>query len=141
MPDKRFNILLAALLALTAPLGAQTDARGSALAVAAEAAARGDGIAAEVALNKAQAAGASRTDLAARMGEAMLLQGDLDRARQWLEPQRFSQADAALGWRMMGLLLRAERRLPDAGMAYDRALAIAPNDPLLWVDIARAIAD
>lgn len=137
MPDKRFNILLVTLLALTAPLGAQTDARGSALAIAAEAAARGDGIAAEAALNKALAAGASRTDLAARMGEALLLQGDLDRARQWLEPQQFSQADAALGWRMMGLLLRAERRLPDAGMAYDRALAIAPNDPLLWIDIAR----
>lgn len=107
------------------------------MAAAAEAAARSDGIAAEAALNKALSAGVSRTAVAARMGEAQLLQGDLRNAREWLLSGDFSQADAALGWRMTGLLLRLEGQLSAAGQAYDRALAAAPNDPLLWVDIAR----
>jgi len=137
MADRRLGLLMAALFVLTSPLNARPDDVGAALTAAADAAARQDGIAAEAAIRRALSAGASQVDVAARMGEALLLQGDLARARDWLEPGQFSQRDAALGWRMTGLLLRAEGRLPEAGRAYDRALAVAPNDPLLWVDIAR----
>ncbi|MFX8612684.1 hypothetical protein ABTM13_19815, partial [Acinetobacter baumannii] len=52
--------------------------------------ARGDGVAAEIALRKARAAGAARESVAARMGEAYLDQGDLRQARGWLGPARFS---------------------------------------------------
>ena len=137
MPDRWLILLGAVLLVLTGPLSGRTDAVGSGLSAAAAAAARGDGISAEAALNKALAAGASRSEIAARMGEAQLLQGNLAKAHQWLDEASFSQADAALGWRMTGLLLRLEGRLGEAGQAYDRALAITPNDPLLWVDIGR----
>lgn len=137
MPDRWLILLGAALLMLAAPLSGRTDAVQTALSAAAAAAARGDGIEAEVALTKALASGAGRREVAARMGEAQLLQGDLQKARQWLVEEGFSEADAALGWRMTGLLLRLEGRLPEAGQAYDKALAIAPNDPLLWVDIGR----
>jgi len=142
MPDRRPGLLAAgligaALLALTSPLGARPEAAAAALSAAAAAAERGEGIAVEAELRKALSAGASRTDVAARMGEAYLLQGKLRNAREWLEPAQFVATDQALGWRMTGRLLRLEGKLPEAGKAFDKALALAPNDPLLWVDIAR----
>lgn len=142
MPDRRPGLLAAglvgaALLALTSPLGARPEAAAAALSAAAAAAERGEGIAVEAELRKALSAGASRTDVAARMGEAYLLQGKLRNAREWLEPAQFAATDQALGWRMTGRLLRLEGKLPEAGKAFDKALALAPNDPLLWVDIAR----
>lgn len=137
MPDLRLGLAVAALLALTSPLGARPEAVETALGAAADAAARGEGITAEAELRKALAAGASRADVAARMGEAQLLQGDLRKAREWLGPGEFAKGDEALGWRVTGRLLRLEGRLPEAGKAFDKALAVTPNDPLLWVDIAR----
>lgn len=137
MPDLRLGLAVAALLALTSPLGARPEAVEAALGAAADAAARGEGITAEAELRKALAAGASRADVAARMGEAQLLQGDLRKAREWLGPGEFAKDDEALGWRVTGRLLRLEGRLPEAGKAFDKALAVTPNDPLLWVDIAR----
>ncbi|MFN5781330.1 MAG: tetratricopeptide repeat protein, partial [Novosphingobium sp.] len=142
MPDRRSGLLTtalvaAALLALTSPLGARPEAVDAALSAAADAAAQGQGIKVEAELRKALSAGASRSDVAARMGEAYLLQGDLRNAREWLEPAQFSKNDEALGWRLTGRLLRLEGKLPEAGRAFDRVLALTPNDPLLWVDIAR----
>lgn len=142
MPDRRSGLLTtalvaAALLVLTSPLGARPEAVDAALSAAADAAAQGQGIKVEAELRKALSAGASRSDVAARMGEAYLLQGDLRNAREWLEPAQFSKSDEALGWRMTGRLLRLEGKLPEAGRAFDRVLALTPNDPLLWVDIAR----
>lgn len=137
MPDRRMGWLVAGLLLLTSPLGARPEAVEAALGAAAAAADRGDGIAAEVELRKALAAGAERNAVAARMGQALLLQGDLRKAREWLEQGQFADQDAVLGWRMTGLLLRQEGRLAEAGQAYDKALALRPDDPLLWVDIAR----
>lgn len=138
MPDRRLGLLAAALLALTSPLAARPEAAQVALAAAREAAALGNGIKVEAELRKALSAGASRTDVAARMGEAYLLQGNLRKARDWLRPAQFSKVDEALGWRMTGRLLRLEGRLSEAGKAFERALALTPDDPLLWVDIARA---
>ncbi len=142
MPDRRSGLLTtalvaAALLALTSPLGARPEAVDAALSAAADAAAQGQGIKVEAELRKALSAGASRSDVAARMGEAYLLQGDLRNAREWLETAQFPKSDEALGWRMTGRLLRLEGKLPEAGKAFDKALALTPDDPLLWVDIAR----
>lgn len=98
---------------------------------------RGDGIAAEVALRKAMVAGLPAEAVAARMGEAMLAQGDLRKARDWLGPGRFTTGEAAHGWRMRGRLEMAEGRLAEAGRAFDAALRLTPQDSRLWVDIAR----
>ena len=137
MPDRRLGLAAAVLLALTSPLGARPEAAQAALGAAAAAAEQGQGIKVEAELRKALSAGASRSDVAARMGEAYLLQGKLRNAREWLEPAKFAASDQALGWRMTGRLLRLEGKLPEAGKAFDKALALTPNDPLLWVDIAR----
>lgn len=107
------------------------------IAQAAKALARGDGIDAEVKLREALEQGAPPADVNALMGQAFMTQERRDRARVWLAPGRFSPATAAAGWRSLGLLERLDGNLPASGKAYDRALAIIPKDPSLWVEIGR----
>jgi cellulose synthase operon protein C len=137
MPDPRRLVLLAAMLLFANPVAALPEAAEALLTSARAAAARGDGIAAQAELNKALGQGAEHADVAALMGEALLLQGNPRKAREWLQPGRFAPNDGALGWRMIGALHRFEGKLVEAGQAYDRAVALAPRDPLVWVDIAR----
>ena len=139
-PERRFGSLLAAaclLLAGIVPAQADSGALDRALARARTALAAGDGIAAQARLREAQAAGAGDDDVRALMGEALLAQDDLAKAREWLAPARFSPPTRALGFRMLGRLELRERHLPDAGAAFDRALAVTPEDARLWTDIAR----
>ena len=142
-PDRfwpRWLPMLAAalLLALGAPAHAALPADAAALIAKARAdLVRSDGIAAEMKLRGAVQAGASRRDIAALMGEAMLAQGSASKAREWLGPGVFSASDAALGWRNLGRLERIEGHLDLAGKAFDRALALAPDDAMLWIDIGR----
>ena len=139
-PERRFGSLLAAaclLLAGIVPAQADSGALDRALARARIALAAGDGIAAQARLREAQAAGAGDDDVRALMGEALLAQDDLAKAREWLAPARFSPPTRALGFRMLGRLELRERHLPDAGAAFDRALAVTPEDARLWTDIAR----
>ncbi|MBC2668552.1 tetratricopeptide repeat protein [Novosphingobium piscinae] len=133
---RRVGLVLAAAL-LAGPAGAGGGPGDAALREALVALGRGDGIAAEVALRRAERAGLPRAALAARMGEAHLVQGQLSAAREWLGPGAFTPAEAAHGWRMLGRLEMAERNLPAAGRAFDQALRLAPRDDRLWVDIAR----
>ncbi|MCH2486839.1 MAG: tetratricopeptide repeat protein, partial [Erythrobacter sp.] len=74
-------------------------------------------------------------ELAAYLGEAALAQGDLAKARRWLQPGRFSPATALHGYRMLGRLEIRDGNLAAAGAAFDRALAIEADDADLWVDI------
>lgn len=137
MPDLRVWTAVtfaAAVLAATAVAAAPGD---DARARAHEALARGDGIAAEIALKQALQAGVRREAVAAAMGEAWLDQGDLRRAREWLDSAEFASGTEVQGLRMLAQLERAEGNLLAAGAAYDRALALAPKDATLWVDIAR----
>ena len=113
------------------------DAARDRFAAAARSLARGDGIAAEAELHRAAQAGATKLELAAAMGEALIDQGELNKARDWLGPGQFVPNEAALGWRLLGKLERLSGNLPQAGQAYDRALLLAPNEPLLWVEIGR----
>lgn len=136
MPDRRawiYTTIAAVALAAGTAAAAPGD---DALARAREALARGDGIAAEVALKQALQAGAPRETVAAAMGEAWLDQGDLRRAREWLGNAAFGPGTEVHGLRMLAKLERAEGNLRAAGAAYDRALALAPEDATLWVDIA-----
>lgn len=116
------------------PIGPEAEKH---IAGAAEALDKGDGIAAEADLQRALGAGASRGEVAAAMGDALLRQGANDKAREWLAPGQFASGQESYGWRMLGRLERGEGNLPAAGRAYDRALQYAPNDGRLWVDIGR----
>ena len=97
--------------------------------------ARGDGLGAELHLKAAQAAGATRDDVAARMGEAFIYQGKRDKAREWLAPGKFSADEAAHGFHLLGLLEHGEGNLVAAAQAYDKATTLAPKSVTLWVDL------
>jgi tetratricopeptide (TPR) repeat protein len=140
-PDRRPRLrpLVAALLLAGLAGAGQADEGLAAnhLKQALAALAKGDGIAGEMALRKAMAAGLPREAVAARMGEAFLDQGDLDKAREWLAPGRFTPDEAPHGFRVLGRLEMASGNLPAAGRAFDAALKLTPDDSRLWVDIAR----
>ncbi|MFC0590873.1 tetratricopeptide repeat protein [Novosphingobium aquiterrae] len=125
------------VLALSAPGQADGGAAQAALAKARAALGRGDGIAAEAELRKAAAAGAPKEALAAPMGEALIIQKNFSAARGWLAGGHFARGDQAYGWRMLGMLERFTGNLDAADQAYARALAIAPNDPVIWTDVGR----
>lgn len=127
---------LAAVL-IAAPLAALPDVQQGPINAARAALQKADGIAAEAALRNAIKAGAPREAVAAWMGEAYIYQGDLLKAREWLGPGQFAPESAGRGWRALGRLEQLEGNLPAAGKAYDRALALMPNDAQLWVDIGR----
>lgn len=97
----------------------------------------GDGKSAEAALRRELASGVSAASIAPFMGQAQLLQGNLVEADRWLTGYAFSPDAESHGYRMLGRLRMAQGKLPEAGRAFDRALAISANDPELWVDIGR----
>lgn len=127
---------LVTAFALALAGAAQAGPGESDIAAARQALVRSDGIAAEAALDRAVAAGAPRLAVAAAMGEAWLLQGDMRRARDWLGGD-FAPGTEAHGNRMRGRLEHAAGNLPAAGAAYDAALRFARCDAPLWVDIGR----
>ncbi len=98
---------------------------------------KGDGIAGEAELHRAMDAGATRADVADRMGEAMIVQSQLSKAREWLAPGQFAKGKEARGFRMLGRLELLEGHLSASGQAYDKALTFTHKDALLWVDIGR----
>ena len=132
-PDK---VLLAALLALLA-LPALAVPGGDPFSEAARAIERGDGIAAEVAARGALRAGAPEDAAAAYLGEAAMVEGDLDEARRWLEPGRFDASSAARGFHALGRLELAAGDFAAAAQAFDRSLQAGGGSARLWVDIGR----
>lgn len=140
MPEpRRLGRVRLALLAilLAAPLAAQQGGVDEALAKGRTALARSDGVAAEIAFKQALSRGASRDAVAAGMGEALLDQGLLDKAREWLGPARFAGGDRLRGLRALAKLEIEQGNLPAAGKALDKALALAPRNAELWVDVAQ----
>lgn len=137
MPRPLLLLAMLGALGLALPLAAMPDAARTLVGEAQVALRKADGIAAEARLKRALEAGATRPDVAAAMGEALILQGEYPRAAQWLQAQPFASDQQAYGWRMAGLLLRHQGNLAGAGAAFAKALAVAPKDPLLWVEIGR----
>jgi cellulose synthase operon protein C len=128
---------VATLVGLSGPGQAMPGAAQDSMVKANKALARGDGIGAEAELQRALQAGATRPEVAAAMGEALIDQGAFDKARGWLAPGQFAPSEAGHGWRMLGHLERVSGNLGEAGKAFDQALKVSPKDPLLWVEIGR----
>jgi tetratricopeptide (TPR) repeat protein len=130
------SLVASGLLVLGGAGTATSPPSASALIAKAQAdIAKGDGLGAELHLKAAQAVGASKLDVAARMGEAFIYQGRRDKAREWLAPGIFAPNDAAHGFHLLGLLEHGEGNLEAAARAYDRATALAPKSVSLWVDL------
>jgi tetratricopeptide (TPR) repeat protein len=98
---------------------------------------QGDGIAAEVLLRDALHNGVPARELAARMGEAELLQGDYREAGRWLRPADFAPSERGHGYWMLGRLEMAQGNFTAAGRAFDQAIEEMPRNSSLWVDIGR----
>ncbi len=134
-PDTRAWLAAAAIILLSVP--ATADTVRDPLMEARAALDRGDGIAAEMAARRALDDGAGRDAVAAYLGEAELLQGDLAQARAWLGPRRFGSDGEARGFHALGRLEAIEGNFGAAAQAYDAALAAGPETARLWVDIGR----
>jgi len=135
------NLLLAGLALLATAggpgLAAPPDDGAKLVAMAREDLARGDGLAAEARLRRAMAAGALREAVAAYMGEALLMQGSKDKARDWLTTGRFTRATAPTAYRALARLEIQDGNLPAAGRAFDKAIALTPKNAEMWVEIGR----
>ena len=131
--------VVAGVLALVATLASEAwaDSVSDLMNRARSALAKRDGIAAEADLRRIMVQGASKDAVAARMGEALIYQGERKKAREWLSAGQFAKGEEAWGFRMLGQLERIEGNLPAAGQAYDQALRFTPRDSQLWVDIGR----
>src|SRR5688572_16399115 len=134
-PEPHFFWAAAAALTLGAAAAAVPAEDG--VRAAAAALSRGDGIAAEVAAQRALRAGTPRSEVAALIGEAELLQGDLGDARDWLAAGEFSIATRERGFHALGRLEMEEGDLAKAAEAFDRALQSGRGSARLWVDIGR----
>ena len=132
---RRFGPGILALALLASACGPQDEAPPGDTVEAAFA--RDDGYAAELALRARLDAGAPREAVAADLGRAELLQGNLAEARYWLEPEAFDAASEGRGQHMLGRLRMREGDLPAAGRAFDEALRALPDHADLWVDIGR----
>jgi len=135
---KLLAVALAALALAASPVRAGAPDDGDRLiAMARDDLARGDGLAAEARLRRAMAAGALREEVAAWMGEALLVQGSRDKARDWLTTGRFTRASAPNAYRTLARLEIQDGNLPAAGRAFDKAIALTPNNAEMWVEIGR----
>lgn len=95
----------------------------------------GDGVGAEAELRRARSLQASFADTRHLVAQAMLMQNAPDRALKELDagPSRFPAAAA----RARGRALAGLGRTDEAGPVFARALALAPTDAELWLDVAR----
>jgi tetratricopeptide (TPR) repeat protein len=98
--------------------------------------ARGDPVAAEMAVRQVIAQTHGDNALRAWLAEALLGEGDRDGARRALDAGGLTPDSAGLAFRVRGLLALGDGNLPGAAAAFDQALHYAPNDADLWVAIA-----
>ena len=126
-----------ALAASASPGLGDASGRDAAFAKARAALARGDGVAAEIALKDAQSQGADKRTIAAGMGEAFLAEGKLDKAREWLGPAQFADADQTRGLRMLSRLESQQGNTAAALAALEKAIAIDAKDADALVDLAQ----
>lgn len=135
-PDRSSRRRLSLGLALALCAGGAAVAAPAQLDTARDAVARGDTVAADVALDRIEARGVQPGTIAVLRGENCLLEGNLSCARQWLEPGEFAEGEELRGFQLLGRLERRAGNPAAAAQAYDRALAIDNRNPDLWVDIA-----
>jgi len=94
-----------------------------------------DGVAAEAEVRRARSLGAAAGDTRHLLAEALLLQGDGERALAAVTdgPSHFPAAAE----HAQGRALAALGRPAEAARAFGEALLLAPNDPRLWLNLAR----
>lgn len=96
-----------------------------------------DALGAEAELRRARELGMADQQLRHLMGHALMLQGQLDRARKWLTEGPVARGNLAYAQRILAEVNLADGDRDRARAAYDMAIKADDRDPLLWVSIAR----
>ncbi|QIG81466.1 tetratricopeptide repeat protein [Stakelama tenebrarum] len=94
-----------------------------------------NGLAAEAELDLAEAHGYDPARTRHLHAQALLLQGDTERALQVVE--QTAPQDRVYGLRIRGRILTATGDLAGARAAFGKAVDMAPKDPGVWTDIGR----
>lgn len=97
----------------------------------------GDGRTAQDAIERARTLGAASGGTRAMMAHALLMNGDPARALAEAQAKDVPHGDTAYATRIAAVAFATLGRVPQAFAAFDKALALAPDDPALWLDIAR----
>lgn len=97
----------------------------------------GDGRGAQGELERAQALGEKPGPLRHLLAHSALLQGRYEDALIQVRADDANPAEALFLARMEGQALQALGRYDEAAKAFDRALKLAPEDGVVWADIAR----
>ena len=100
-----------------------------------------DGVAAEAELDRAVQLGLDRAAVRHLYGHAYLLQGEAQKAREQLLANDIPVRNRAYAARIMGQVALQMGDEPLASAAFNRAMELNPEDPDLWVAIARFRAD
>lgn len=116
-------------------LQADPDNRAARIMQARVQLALGDGAQAEAEIRRARAAGVSADATAHLLAHARLLQGDARGALA--ETETVAPRHAAYAARIRGKAYMALGDMAAAGAAFDRALALAPNDSSIWTEVGR----
>ncbi len=97
----------------------------------------GYGETARLALDRARELGVAPARINHLLGEAALMQGDVESALRFLQPSGIDPRYAAYADRIRGRALAAAGNFAAAGQMFDQALSKTPQDSMLWVDIGR----
>ena len=96
-----------------------------------------DPLTAQSALEGAKAAGVSRGRIAHLLGAMHWLKGDLAEAEAVLADPDIAPANRAYADRIMARVAMDKGDFTAAQAAFDAAVALAPEDSMIWTDIAR----
>ena len=96
-----------------------------------------DAVTAQSALDRAVQAGAKQEDVAHLYGQALWMQGENDRAVDALSTPTIPRRYQAYAARILGRVEMDRGNMEDAKQAFEQAISLAPDDSLLWTDVAR----
>ncbi|MDZ7588029.1 MAG: tetratricopeptide repeat protein [Parasphingorhabdus sp.] len=97
----------------------------------------GDGVGAQAELDRALQQGFPRAEMRHLYGEALQLQGALDRALIELQAPDIPPQFQGYATRILGRTAMQAGDIALAATAFDNAARLEPDNPDLWVDIAR----
>ena len=96
-----------------------------------------DPLTAQSALDRAVAVGVPRAQVAHLLGQALWMQGNLDKAAAVLKDPAIPNANRAYASRIMGRVMMDKGDLAVAQASLDEAAKFAPGNVVIWTDIAR----